>query len=167
MQWDSNAFHRKSCNLQSSFCSNTATIEPSPMLSVSCGRCFHTSRPSPTSRRDSPWLCLDLRADVADRNLNHFLPVSVFCLAAETDSKLWVIERQSYQSVLVQSALSRLSHSVELISRWASDCPFDTRQVQGSAVDSFLHRSRHQPPAGCVPVCRHRPWTTFTFLLAP
>lgn len=58
----------------------------------------------------------------------------MFCLAAETDSKLWVIDRQSYQSVLVQSALRRLSHTVELISRWASDCPFDTQQVQGSAV---------------------------------
>ncbi|XP_075895078.1 cGMP-dependent protein kinase 1 [Nelusetta ayraudi] len=39
-----------------------------------------------------------------------------FSVSAETDSKLWVIDRQSYQGVLVQSTLSRLSHSVELLS---------------------------------------------------
>lgn len=80
LQWDNDAFYWKFWNLQSPFCSNRGTIEPSPMLSVSCGRCFHTSRPSPTSRWVSPWLCLDLRADVTDRTLNHFLPSLCFAL---------------------------------------------------------------------------------------
>ncbi|KAF7665661.1 hypothetical protein LDENG_00135990 [Lucifuga dentata] len=44
---------------------------------------------------------------------NYVHPYSV---SAQTDSKLWVIDRRSYQTVLMQSALSRLSHSVELIS---------------------------------------------------
>lgn len=79
-QWDGNAFYKKFWNGQFPLCSNTGTIGLNPMLSVRCGRCFHTSPPLWTSRQDSPWLRLDLRADAADRNLNHFLPSLCFAL---------------------------------------------------------------------------------------
>ncbi|XP_047449119.1 cGMP-dependent protein kinase 1 [Mugil cephalus] len=39
-----------------------------------------------------------------------------YSVSAQTESKLWVIDRRSYQTILMQSALSRLSHSVELLS---------------------------------------------------
>ncbi|KAM3611312.1 uncharacterized protein V6R79_016367 [Siganus canaliculatus] len=39
-----------------------------------------------------------------------------YSVTAQTDSKLWVIERKSYQSALVQSGLSGLSHCMELLS---------------------------------------------------
>ncbi|XP_068994902.1 cGMP-dependent protein kinase 1 [Embiotoca jacksoni] len=38
-----------------------------------------------------------------------------FSVSAQMDSKLWVIDRKSYQTVLMQSGLNRLSHSVELL----------------------------------------------------
>ncbi|XP_018523812.1 cGMP-dependent protein kinase 1 isoform X1 [Lates calcarifer] len=37
-------------------------------------------------------------------------------VSAQTDSKLWVIDRKSYQTILMQSGLNSLSHSVELLS---------------------------------------------------
>ncbi|XP_008286868.1 cGMP-dependent protein kinase 1 [Stegastes partitus] len=39
-----------------------------------------------------------------------------YSVSAQTDSKLWVIDRKSYQTVLMQCGLNRLSHSVELLS---------------------------------------------------
>ncbi|XP_028269675.1 cGMP-dependent protein kinase 1 [Parambassis ranga] len=39
-----------------------------------------------------------------------------FSVSAQTDSKLWVIDRKSYQTILMQSGLQHLSHSVELLS---------------------------------------------------
>ncbi|CAJ1068602.1 cGMP-dependent protein kinase 1 isoform X4 [Xyrichtys novacula] len=39
-----------------------------------------------------------------------------FSVSAHTDSKLWVIDRESYQTVLMQSRLNSLSHSMELLS---------------------------------------------------
>ncbi|MEQ2213583.1 hypothetical protein XENOCAPTIV_017325, partial [Xenoophorus captivus] len=38
-----------------------------------------------------------------------------YSVSAQTDSKLWTIDRKSYQCVLTQCCLSRLSHSVELL----------------------------------------------------
>nr|XP_046243097.1 cGMP-dependent protein kinase 1 isoform X2 [Scatophagus argus] len=38
-----------------------------------------------------------------------------FSVSAQMDSKLWVIDRKSYQTVLMQSGLSSLSHSMELL----------------------------------------------------
>ncbi|KAM4745172.1 cGMP-dependent protein kinase 1 [Anableps anableps] len=38
-----------------------------------------------------------------------------YSVSAQTDSKLWAIDCKSYQSVLAQCGLSRLSHSVELL----------------------------------------------------
>nr|XP_020450221.1 cGMP-dependent protein kinase 1-like [Monopterus albus] len=42
--------------------------------------------------------------------------VHTYSVSAQTDSKLWVIDRKSYQTILKQSGLNRLSHSVELLS---------------------------------------------------
>ncbi|XP_074525807.1 cGMP-dependent protein kinase 1 [Halichoeres trimaculatus] len=39
-----------------------------------------------------------------------------FSISAQTDSKLWVIDRKSYQTILMQSGLNSLSHSMELLS---------------------------------------------------
>ncbi|XP_036952982.1 cGMP-dependent protein kinase 1 isoform X1 [Acanthopagrus latus] len=39
-----------------------------------------------------------------------------FSVSAQTDCKLWVIDRKSYQTILMQSGLNSLSHSVELLS---------------------------------------------------
>ncbi|XP_044053907.1 cGMP-dependent protein kinase 1 isoform X2 [Siniperca chuatsi] len=39
-----------------------------------------------------------------------------YSVSAQADSKLWVIDRKSYQTILIQSALNSLSHSVELLS---------------------------------------------------
>ncbi|XP_035514409.1 cGMP-dependent protein kinase 1 [Morone saxatilis] len=39
-----------------------------------------------------------------------------YSVSAQTDSKLWVIDRKSYQTILMQSGLNSLSHSVELLS---------------------------------------------------
>ncbi|KAM7017710.1 cGMP-dependent protein kinase 1 [Tautogolabrus adspersus] len=39
-----------------------------------------------------------------------------FSVSAQTDSMLWVIDRKSYQTILMQSGLSSLSHSMELLS---------------------------------------------------
>ncbi|KAM7391854.1 hypothetical protein PAMP_022509 [Pampus punctatissimus] len=39
-----------------------------------------------------------------------------YVLEALTDSKLWVIDRKSYQTILMQTGLHSLSHSVELLS---------------------------------------------------
>ncbi|XP_041643906.1 cGMP-dependent protein kinase 1 [Cheilinus undulatus] len=39
-----------------------------------------------------------------------------FSVSAQTDSKLWAIDRKSYQTVLMQSGLNSLSHSMELLS---------------------------------------------------
>ncbi|XP_061585923.1 cGMP-dependent protein kinase 1 isoform X2 [Cololabis saira] len=38
-----------------------------------------------------------------------------YSVSAQTDSKLWVIDRKSYQTVLMQCGLEHLSHSVELL----------------------------------------------------
>ncbi|KAM4576283.1 cGMP-dependent protein kinase 1 [Odontesthes bonariensis] len=38
-----------------------------------------------------------------------------YSVSAQTDSKLWVIDRKSYQTVLIQSGLNHLAHSVELL----------------------------------------------------
>ncbi|XP_068167699.1 cGMP-dependent protein kinase 1 [Antennarius striatus] len=38
-----------------------------------------------------------------------------YSVSAQTDSKLWVIDRKTYQTQLMQTALSRRSHSVELL----------------------------------------------------
>ncbi|XP_068460931.1 cGMP-dependent protein kinase 1 isoform X1 [Clinocottus analis] len=38
-----------------------------------------------------------------------------YSVSAHTDSKLWVIDRKCYQTILMQSALTRLSHSTELL----------------------------------------------------
>uniref|UniRef100_A0A672IIE1 Cyclic nucleotide-binding domain-containing protein n=1 Tax=Salarias fasciatus TaxID=181472 RepID=A0A672IIE1_SALFA len=42
--------------------------------------------------------------------------IHIYSVSAQTDSKLWVIDRQSYQTVLMQRGLSRLCRSVELLS---------------------------------------------------
>ncbi|CAN9513376.1 unnamed protein product [Ophioblennius macclurei] len=42
--------------------------------------------------------------------------IHIYSVSAQADSKLWVIDRQSYQTILMQRGLSRLSHSVELLS---------------------------------------------------
>ncbi|XP_044224508.1 cGMP-dependent protein kinase 1 isoform X2 [Thunnus albacares] len=39
-----------------------------------------------------------------------------YSVAAQTDSKLWVIDRKSYQTILTQSGLNSLSYSMELLS---------------------------------------------------
>ncbi|KAM9391496.1 cGMP-dependent protein kinase 1 [Pholidichthys leucotaenia] len=39
-----------------------------------------------------------------------------YSVSAQTESKLWVLDRKTYQTILMQSALKRLSHSVELLS---------------------------------------------------
>ncbi|XP_070760312.1 LOW QUALITY PROTEIN: cGMP-dependent protein kinase 1 [Enoplosus armatus] len=39
-----------------------------------------------------------------------------FSVSAQADSKLWVIDRKSYQTILMQSGLNSLSHSMELLS---------------------------------------------------
>lgn len=39
-----------------------------------------------------------------------------YSVSARTNSKLWVVDRKSYQTVLMQSGLKHLSHSVELLS---------------------------------------------------
>ncbi|XP_076587090.1 cGMP-dependent protein kinase 1 [Chaetodon auriga] len=39
-----------------------------------------------------------------------------YSVTAQTDSKLWVIDRKSYQTILMQSGLNSLSHSMELLS---------------------------------------------------
>ncbi|XP_056275732.1 cGMP-dependent protein kinase 1 isoform X2 [Pseudoliparis swirei] len=38
-----------------------------------------------------------------------------FSVSAQTDSKLWVIDRKCYQTILMQSGLNSLSHSMELL----------------------------------------------------
>ncbi|XP_075960970.1 cGMP-dependent protein kinase 1 isoform X1 [Anarhichas minor] len=38
-----------------------------------------------------------------------------YSVSAQTDSKLWVIDRKSYQTILMQSGLNSLSHSMELL----------------------------------------------------
>uniref|UniRef100_A0A3Q0R6L8 cGMP-dependent protein kinase n=1 Tax=Amphilophus citrinellus TaxID=61819 RepID=A0A3Q0R6L8_AMPCI len=38
-----------------------------------------------------------------------------YSVSARTNSKLWVVDRKSYQTVLMQSGLKHLSHSVELL----------------------------------------------------
>ncbi|XP_041854228.1 cGMP-dependent protein kinase 1 [Melanotaenia boesemani] len=40
---------------------------------------------------------------------------NTYSVSAQTDSKLWVIDRKSYQTVLMQCGLSRRAHSVELL----------------------------------------------------
>ncbi|XP_059193259.1 cGMP-dependent protein kinase 1 [Centropristis striata] len=40
----------------------------------------------------------------------------IYSVSAQTDSKLWVIDRKSYQTILMQSGLNSLSHSMELLS---------------------------------------------------
>ncbi|KAG7243894.1 hypothetical protein INR49_006049 [Caranx melampygus] len=39
-----------------------------------------------------------------------------YSVSAQTDSKLWVIDSKSYQTILMQSGLNSLSHSMELLS---------------------------------------------------
>ncbi|XP_005922722.2 cGMP-dependent protein kinase 1 isoform X2 [Haplochromis burtoni] len=39
-----------------------------------------------------------------------------YSVSARTDSRLWVVDRKSYQTIIMQSGLKRLSHSVELLS---------------------------------------------------
>uniref|UniRef100_UPI0037E8B114 cGMP-dependent protein kinase 1 n=1 Tax=Semicossyphus pulcher TaxID=241346 RepID=UPI0037E8B114 len=39
-----------------------------------------------------------------------------YSVSAQTDSKLWVIDRKSYQTILMQSGLNSLSHLMELLS---------------------------------------------------
>ncbi|XP_039477055.1 cGMP-dependent protein kinase 1 isoform X1 [Oreochromis aureus] len=39
-----------------------------------------------------------------------------YSVSARTDSRLWVVDRNSYQTILMQSGLKHLSHSVELLS---------------------------------------------------
>ncbi|XP_034547972.1 cGMP-dependent protein kinase 1 isoform X2 [Notolabrus celidotus] len=39
-----------------------------------------------------------------------------FSISAQNDSQLWVIDRKSYQTILMQSGLNSLSHSMELLS---------------------------------------------------
>uniref|UniRef100_A0A665WEB9 cGMP-dependent protein kinase n=1 Tax=Echeneis naucrates TaxID=173247 RepID=A0A665WEB9_ECHNA len=41
---------------------------------------------------------------------------NTYSVSAQTDSKLWVIDSKSYQAILMQRGLSRLSHSMELLS---------------------------------------------------
>ncbi|XP_049906886.1 cGMP-dependent protein kinase 1 isoform X1 [Epinephelus moara] len=41
---------------------------------------------------------------------------NIYSVSAQMDSKLWVIDRKSYQTILMQSGLNRLSHSMELLS---------------------------------------------------
>ncbi|XP_024131354.1 cGMP-dependent protein kinase 1 isoform X1 [Oryzias melastigma] len=41
--------------------------------------------------------------------------ISPFSVSAQSDSKLWVIDRKSFQTALMHCSLSRLSHSAELL----------------------------------------------------
>lgn len=67
------------------------------------------------------WELFHLSSSVTDTALITS-SASVFWSAAQTDSKLWVIDRKSYQTILVQSGLSSLSRSMELLNRWTSAC---------------------------------------------
>ncbi|KAM7416560.1 hypothetical protein PAMA_018562 [Pampus argenteus] len=53
----------------------------------------------------------DMFGEAALHNCTH-----TYSVAALMDSKLWVIDRKSYQTVLMQTGLSSLSHSMELLS---------------------------------------------------
>uniref|UniRef100_A0A672IK82 cGMP-dependent protein kinase n=1 Tax=Salarias fasciatus TaxID=181472 RepID=A0A672IK82_SALFA len=46
--------------------------------------------------------------------------IHIYSVSAQTDSKLWVIDRQSYQTVLMQRGLSRLCRSVDNFFHFAS-----------------------------------------------
>lgn len=83
------------------------------------------------------WSCFHLSSSVTDATFFTF-SVSFFWSAAQTDSKLWVIDRKSYQTILMQSGLNSLSHSVELLSRWTSGrcTSFDVEQAQGAVLYS-------------------------------
>ncbi|XP_056233301.1 cGMP-dependent protein kinase 1 [Seriola aureovittata] len=41
--------------------------------------------------------------------------IHTYSVSAQTDSKLWVIDSKSYQTILMQSGLNSLSHSMELL----------------------------------------------------
>ncbi|XP_022608313.1 cGMP-dependent protein kinase 1-like [Seriola dumerili] len=42
--------------------------------------------------------------------------IHTYSVSAQTDSKLWVIDSKSYQTILMQTGLNSLSHSMELLS---------------------------------------------------
>ncbi|XP_027888493.1 cGMP-dependent protein kinase 1 isoform X2 [Xiphophorus couchianus] len=75
-----------------------------------------------------------------------------YSVSAQTDSKLWAIDRKSYHSVLTQCGLSRLSHSVDLLRSipFLQSLPDDVisklfDQVQEGAVgDTFYIISKGQ-----------------------
>ncbi|KAF1389711.1 hypothetical protein PFLUV_G00076320 [Perca fluviatilis] len=56
-----------------------------------------------------------------------------YSVSARTDSKLWVLDGKSYQTILMQSSLNRLSHSMELL----SSVPF----LQSLPEDSIMKMS--------------------------
>lgn len=67
-----------------------------------------------------------------------FITSSAFVFSAQMDSKLWVIDRRSYQTVLMQCGLDHLSHSLELLKRlaWGQQIWLDAKQSPKDASSS-------------------------------
>ncbi|XP_019745170.1 cGMP-dependent protein kinase 1-like [Hippocampus comes] len=70
----------------------------------------------------------------------------IYSVTAQSDSKLWVIERKSYQTVLMQSGRDSLTRTSELLSRWMS-----TMDVFFTHTHHLAYRSSFLGPHPPIP----------------